>query len=124
MDTTKPSEFSISPAELSLLLAGDHAPLVIDVRKNDPFLSSEYTLHGALRRDPLLVDIWASALPKSQTVLVYCVYGHEVGIDTMNALRKRGINASFLRGGFEGWREAGLPLEKKAITASTQRIEK
>lgn len=120
MDTTKPSEFSISPADLLVQLTGDHAPLVIDVRKNDPFLNSEYTLPGALRRDPLLVDIWASALPKSQAVLVYCVYGHEVGINTMTVLRQRGVNATVLQGGIEDWRSAGLPLNSKTARQNTR----
>jgi rhodanese-related sulfurtransferase len=119
MDTTKPSEFSISPLELAALLQTDAAPLVIDVRKNEPYLGSEYTLPGALRRDPLQIDIWADDLAKSPTVLVYCVFGHEVGINTMSALRKHGINASFLQGGIEGWREAGLPLKNKVAGQNT-----
>ena len=118
MDTTKPSEFSTSASELAAQLLSDNAPLVIDVRKNDPFLSSHYILPGALRRDPLLVDIWANELPKSQAVLVYCVYGHEVGINTMNALRQRGIEATFLQGGIEGWRSAGFPLMIKKINSA------
>jgi rhodanese-related sulfurtransferase len=120
MDTTKPSEFSISPAELSVQLAGDHAPLVIDVRKNDPFLNSEYTLPGALRRDPLQVENWIGQLPASTSVLVYCVYGHEVGINTMTALRQRGINATVLQGGIEDWRSEGLPLNGKTAGQNTR----
>ena len=120
MDTTKPSEFSISPAELSSQLTGDHAPMVIDVRKNDPFLNSEYTLPGALRRDPLEVENWAGQLPASATVLVYCVYGHEVGINTMTVLRQRGINATVLQGGIEDWRSAGLPLSSKTARQNTR----
>jgi superoxide dismutase, Fe-Mn family len=124
MDTTKPSDFSTSPAVLAAQLQSDTAPLIIDVRKNDPFLSSEFTLPGALRRDPLQVAAWANELPASLSVLVYCVYGHEVGLNTMKALRERGINATFLHGGFEGWREAGLPLQKKSIEKPAQKIEK
>ena len=120
MDTTKPSDFSISPAALAAQLHSDAAPLILDVRKNDPFLNSDYTLPGALRRDPLLVDIWANELPKSQAVLVYCVYGHEVGINTMNALRQRGIEATFLQGGIEDWRTAGLTLSNKVAGQNTR----
>ena len=120
MDTTKPFEFSTSPSELAVRLLSDTAPLVIDVRKNDPFLSSQYILPGALRRDPLLVDIWANELPKSQAVLVYCVYGHEVGMNTMYALRQRGIEATFLLGGIEDWRTAGLTLSNKVAGLSTR----
>jgi rhodanese-related sulfurtransferase len=120
MDTTKPSEFSISPLELAALLQTNAAPLVIDVRKHEPFVSSEYTLPSALRRDPLQVELWAKELPESESVLVYCVYGHEVGMNTMTALRKRGINATFLQGGIEDWRTAGLPLKNKVAGQNTR----
>lgn len=120
MDTTKPSDFSTSPAALAAQLQSDAAPLVIDVRKNEPFLSSEYTLPGALRRDPLQVADWVNDLPKSQSVLVYCVYGHEVGLNTMTALRQHGRNATYLLGGIEDWKIASLPLNKKATGQNTR----
>ena len=125
MDTTKPSSpstltspysspFACTPDAFSARLQSNEAPLVIDVRKNDPYLASDYTLPGAMRRDPLQVEAWADTLPAAASVMVYCVYGHEVGMNTMLALRTRGINANFLEGGIEAWREQGLPLAAKA----------
>jgi superoxide dismutase, Fe-Mn family len=46
-------------------------------------------------------------------VVVYCVYGHEVGRGTALRLRAQGVNARFLRGGIDAWEAAGLPLTDK-----------
>jgi Fe-Mn family superoxide dismutase len=46
-------------------------------------------------------------------VVVYCVYGHEVGRATAMRLRARGLDARFLRGGIDGWKTAGRPLAPK-----------
>lgn len=128
MDTTKSpsfsspysSPFACTPDALSARLLSNEAPLVIDVRKNEPYLASVYTLPGAMRRDPLQVETWANTLPAAASVLVYCVYGHEVGMHTMQALRARGFDASFLEGGIEAWREQGLPLASKASRHPTR----
>lgn len=128
MDTTKlpsvsspySSPFACTPDTLSARLRSDDAPLVIDVRKNDPYLDSAYTLPGALRRDPLQVETWVRTLPVAASVMVYCVYGHEVSMNTMLVLRAHGIEASFLEGGIEAWREQGLPLIAKASQHPTR----
>ena len=114
------SAFACTPDALSVQLQSSEAPLVIDVRKNDPYLASAYTLPGALRRDPLQVETWADTLPAAASVMVYCVYGHEVGMNIMLALRARGIHACFLEGGVEAWREQGLPLAAKASQHPTR----
>lgn len=124
MDTTKPSfyspDFSLSPAGLALQLQASDASLVIDVRKNEAFYASGYTLPGALCRDPLQLEAWVGALPAASAVLVYCVHGHEVSQTTMAALRQRGINAQFMTGGIEAWRELGLPLAPKSSGSATR----
>lgn len=118
MDTTKPSEFSTSAAELATQLLSNTAPLIIDVRKNLAYQESEYTLPNAIRRDPLKITEWLVGIPKTGSVLVYCVHGHEVGIEAMATLRQHGIDASYLQGGIENWRSAGLPLMYKAAKAA------
>lgn len=125
MDTTKPSfsaapAFSVSAVDVSAQLLTSAAPLVIDVRKNEAFIASEYTLPGALRRDPLLVEAWGRALPAAASVLVYCIHGQEVSINTMSALRQAGVNASLLQGGIEAWRAQGLPLAGKPLDSATR----
>jgi Fe-Mn family superoxide dismutase len=46
-------------------------------------------------------------------VVVYCVFGHEVGRSTALRLRAAGLNARYLRGGIDGWQAAGRPLANK-----------
>lgn len=128
MDTTKPSLIASSPsteacwtpAALALQLASSAAPLLIDVRKNAAFAAASDTLPGAVRRDPLQLDSWATALPAAAPVLVYCVHGHEVSQNTASALRQRGIQAVYLQGGIEAWREQGLSLVAKPSGGATR----
>jgi Fe-Mn family superoxide dismutase len=44
-------------------------------------------------------------------VVVYCVYGHEVGRATAMRLRAAGVNARYLRGGIDGWVSAARPTQ-------------
>ncbi|MBC7702973.1 MAG: superoxide dismutase, partial [Rhodoferax sp.] len=64
-------------------------------------------------RDPARVGEWGPALDREREVVVYCVYGHEVGRTTAMRLRAQGLQARFLRGGFDGWQSAGLPVVNK-----------
>jgi Fe-Mn family superoxide dismutase len=68
-------------------------------------------LPGARWRDPATVQDWA-AEPTDREVLVYCIYGHEVGRATALKLRALGING-FLPGGIDAWTAAGKPIQTK-----------
>lgn len=128
MDTTKPSfssssltsENGCTAAALVMQLASHAAPLVIDVRKNEAFAAASDTLPGALRRDPLQVDSWATTLPAARAVLVYCVHGHELSQNTVKTLRQCGIHATFLQGGMEAWRDGGNPVLAKPAGGATR----
>jgi len=123
MDTTKPSASSFSPAALASLLDGPKPPLLIDVRKNPAFAESPCMLPGALRRDPLELARWATSLPPAARVVVYCVHGHEVSCDITQALRQQGLDAHYLEGGIEAWREQALPVVAKPPGADTSRLD-
>jgi superoxide dismutase, Fe-Mn family len=86
---------------------------LLDVRRAAAYRQADARLPGASWRDPADVQTWCAALPPDREVIVYCVHGQEVGRATALRLRAAGINARFLRGGFEGWRSAGRPLEAK-----------
>ena len=86
---------------------------LVDVRRAGAFERADALIEGAEWRDPGQVDAWASHLPADKDIVVYCVYGHEVGRATAMRLRAAGINARFLRGGFDGWKAAGGPLSPK-----------
>lgn len=90
--------------------------LLIDVRRAGVFEAAPTVLLGAVWRDPSRVRHWANELPLARPVLVYCVYGHEVGRVTALRLRAMGVNARFLSGGIDGWERAGLPTTPKGET--------
>jgi Fe-Mn family superoxide dismutase len=84
----------------------------IDVRRKGAFDAAPEVIEGAEWRDPEKVDEWAAEFP-GEDVVVYCVYGHEVGQSTAARLRDAGVSARFLAGGIEDWKAAGRPLQKK-----------
>jgi Fe-Mn family superoxide dismutase len=86
---------------------------VLDVRRAGVFDQADALIPGAEWRDPAEVNAWAAQLPKDKPVMVYCVYGHEVGRSTAMRLRAAGVDARFLLGGIDGWKAAGRPLAAK-----------
>ena len=93
------------------------AGLLLDVRRAGVFEQAPSMLPAAHWRDPALVAAWGAALPKDQPVLVYCVYGHEVGRATALRLRALGVDARFLPGGIDAWQSAGKPVQAKGGVA-------
>lgn len=87
---------------------------LLDVRRAGAYEQASNTIAGASWRDPAQVAQWASEMGAGKDVVVYCVYGHEVGRATALRLRAAGMNARFLRGGIDAWQASGRPLEPKA----------
>ena len=90
--------------------------LLLDVRRAGAYAQAARLIDGARWRDPAQVAQWAGELPAGRAVVVYCVYGHEVGRATALRLRAAGVDARFLRGGFDAWQAAGRPLIDKPST--------
>jgi Fe-Mn family superoxide dismutase len=91
--------------------------LVLDVRRAGLFKQAATLIPGARWRDPASVGNWFSELPTDREVIVYCVYGHEVGRATAMRLRAAGVKARYLRGGIDGWQSAGQTLSPKGATS-------
>lgn len=89
--------------------------MLLDVRRAEVFGQATVMLPGARWFDPAEVDSWARELPADRALVVYCVYGHEVGRSTAMRLRATGLQARYLRGGIDGWQAAGRPLEAKPV---------
>lgn len=96
------------------LVATPEKYLLLDVRRAGAVQAAPELIAGATWQDPEKVEAWAASLPPSQPVVVYCVYGHEVGQSTTAILRSRGIDAKYLSGGIDAWKAAGLPMRKGA----------
>jgi Fe-Mn family superoxide dismutase len=73
---------------------------------------------GARWCDPAAVDAWSRELPTDRELVVYCVYGHEVGRATALRLRAAGLKARYLSGGIDAWQKAGRAVEPKNGEAS------
>lgn len=92
---------------------------VLDVRRAGVFEQAGSMLPGARWCDPARVDDWAGELPAGRPVVVYCIYGHEVGRSTALRLRAAGVDARYLVGGIDGWTSAGRPVVAKAPGAAS-----
>ncbi|HXZ50956.1 MAG TPA: chromate resistance protein ChrB domain-containing protein [Burkholderiales bacterium] len=110
----------ITAAALRQSLQSDDPSLVIDVRPLPSFVGARDTIRGALRRDPLRVAEWGTTLPRASGVVVYCAQGRETSPGVADALRANGIEARYLEGGIERWREMGRELERKPAGAATR----
>ena len=60
----------ITPEELKSML-GEPKLVIVDVRRNLDWNSSEYKITGAVRADPTKVESWASTFGKDKTFVVY-----------------------------------------------------
>jgi rhodanese-related sulfurtransferase len=107
----------ICVADLFATLGSPHAPLLIDVRRAPAFDADDRLISSATWRDPFTVQEWEKFLPRHRPVVVYCVHGHEISQNACTALRNKGIDASFLKGGIEAWHAQQLPtvLKKSAL---------
>jgi len=114
------SSLAISLPDLRRAIAGDHPPIVIDVRRLPAFKDSEVMVSGALRRDPEQVRAWVGSLPRASAVVVYCVHGHGVSQGAAAALSQAGISARYLEGGIEAWKMADGPLDQKPRNGATR----
>jgi len=64
-------------------------------------------MDGATWRDPDRVEEWVGELSPDQPVAVYWAYGFHVGCNVTKALRERGLDARYIRGGVSAWYAAG-----------------
>ena len=115
------ARYQVAVHDASETFAAGHDDLetaqVLDVRRAGVFDKAETVIPGATWRDPAAVATWARDVPKDKEIVVYCVYGHEVGRATALRLRAQGVNARFLRGGIDEWQAAGRPVDAKRVVS-------
>ena len=103
------------PRQLYDRIADSPAPCIIDVRREPAFAADDRMLPGAIRRPP--PDEIARDLPRGRPLVVYGAHSHEVSRNTAAALAAAGWDASYLEGGIESWKAAGLPTRRKLPAA-------
>ena len=100
---------AISSRTLVVAMQSTALPQIIDVRRQTSFDASERIIANATWRNSESIADWISALDASQSVVVYCVHGHEVSQSCVERLEKAGFRASYLEGGFAQWIDEGHP---------------
>jgi Fe-Mn family superoxide dismutase len=108
---------SVCTEELSTEFAKGGRIQVLDARPKHYFSRNTDMMRGAIWRDPNRVDEWSKELSADAPVFVYCAYGFHVGCSVTAALRERGFDAKYVRGGLSAWYAAG---GKRALKAPEQ----
>ena len=98
---------SVSVEELSAEIANGERVQVLDARPKHYFSRGADMMRDAIWRDPDRVDEWAKDLSTDAPIFVYCAYGYSVGRGITAALRERGFDAKYIRGGLAAWYAAG-----------------
>jgi rhodanese-related sulfurtransferase len=104
-----PSYASISPDKLVRLLGSPTAPIIIDVREDDALAADPRLIPTSLHLPYATAETWAAAY-RGRAVAVTCQRGKKLAEGVAAWLRHHGADAEIVEGGFEAWRDAGLPL--------------
>jgi rhodanese-related sulfurtransferase len=112
-DRREMERYSITPEALHELLASNQEVLVIDARLPLDLLGDSVIIPGALRLAPHEARENPSLLPKEKDLVVYCTGRSD---ETSRAVLHRALamgllRIKFLKGGLDGWRAKGFPVE-------------
>jgi rhodanese-related sulfurtransferase len=104
---------TIPPEALHALLASNQDVLVIDVRQPLDMLADSVIIPGAQWFAPDDVRANPSLLPKERDLVVYCTCASDKTSRTIlqRALSLGFSRVKFLKGGLDGWRTRGFPVE-------------
>jgi Fe-Mn family superoxide dismutase len=100
----------VSFEEVQAMLKEGNVQL-IDTRPKHSVSRSKDIAEGVTWRDPERVSEWMGELDKEKPVVVYCVYGFQVGCRTAIKLREAGFDARYMKVGHSGWKAAGGPIK-------------
>lgn len=104
-----PSFASISPDKLARLLGSPKAPVIIDVRESEALAADARLIPTSLHLPYEAAESWATNY-RGRAVAVSCQRGKKLAEGAAAWLRHHGAEAEVVEGGFEAWRDAGLPL--------------
>ncbi|PHQ70991.1 MAG: sulfurtransferase [Sneathiella sp.] len=104
-----PAPNQISIEQLNSLVGTPDCPIIIDVRIVEDFDLDPRLIPTAIRRSGFDAEHWAHHYD-GQSVLVYCEKGLKISQGARAWLCHHGLDAASLVGGFQAWRDAGLPL--------------
>jgi rhodanese-related sulfurtransferase len=112
-DRRELEEHSITPEALRALLATDRGVLVFDVRLPLDLLADSDIIPGARRIAPKEIEANPSLIPKEKDTIVYCTCPSDKTSRTIlrKALALEFSRVKFLKGGLDGWKAKGYPVE-------------
>ena len=104
---------TITPEELRVLLASNLDVFVVDVREPLDLLGDSVIIPGAVWFAPQQVLDDPSLLPERRDMVVYCTCPSD---NTSRAVLYRALamgfsRIKFLKGGLDGWKAKGYPIE-------------
>jgi rhodanese-related sulfurtransferase len=102
---------SITPRTLYSQLGTAQAPWLLDVRRQATYDADSEVIMSALRVDDLVA--FATKHAGGRPIVAYCFHGLELGVNAATALSNAGFAASYLEGGIDAWRTAGLPTMRR-----------
>jgi membrane protein DedA with SNARE-associated domain/rhodanese-related sulfurtransferase len=125
-------EMRLEPTELKTMLDvaerdGLTPPFIVDLRHPLDYLPDPRVLPGALRIGPNELKQHSEIIPRDRDVILYCTCpSEETSAKLALQLQKLGIyRVRPLRGGFDGWKQAGYPLvDYVTDTPSTEVVQK
>jgi membrane protein DedA with SNARE-associated domain/rhodanese-related sulfurtransferase len=108
----------LEPAQLMAMIEdalreGLERPFIVDLRHPLDVLSDPLVLPGALRIGPDDLKLRREMIPTDRDIVLYCTCpSEETSAKVALELRKLGIRrVRPLRGGLQGWKDAGYPLD-------------
>jgi rhodanese-related sulfurtransferase len=112
-DRREMERHTITPEALQGLLASNQDVLVLDVRQPLDLLGDSVIIPGAQWLAPDEVRANPSMLPKERDLIVYCTCPSDKTSRTIlrRALAMGFLRIKFLKGGLDGWRAIGFPVE-------------
>lgn len=115
----------LEPAQLMAMIAdaereGGDPPFIVDLRHPLDVLAEPLVVPGALRIGPDELKRRKNLIPIDRDIILYCTCpSEETSAKVALDLRRMGVKrVRPLRGGLQGWREAGYPV-KDAVFASS-----
>lgn len=108
----------LEPAQLLMMIneaktAGIDQPFIIDLRHPLDVLTDPLVLPGALRIGPDELKRRRELIPRDRDVVLYCTCpSEETSAKVAMELRRMGVRrVRPLRGGLQGWKDAGYPMD-------------
>ncbi len=92
---------SLSPEDLTGLLASGGNVTLLDVRRKEDFDKTPQTIAKAEWKNPAEIDLWLPTIPADQEVIVYCVRGGSISQSVQQQMSDNGIKARYVEGGLE-----------------------